>query len=155
MRRMSRYDLTDSEWRVIEPLLPNKPRGVPHKIVAGEFCKFRFDIELPPSNSAASSGCPPLLSEPSAPPATPPSRKPLGTARTPPSSCSLIRRSSFAIGRRGSFVPGGVRFAGRFQGNAEPLRRKNSKMRLGASVGRIGKSPERRPQRSAIREICP
>lgn len=26
---MSRYDLTDSEWRVIEPLLPNKPRGVP------------------------------------------------------------------------------------------------------------------------------
>jgi transposase len=29
MRRMSRYDLTDSEWRVIEPLLPNKLRGVP------------------------------------------------------------------------------------------------------------------------------
>ena len=27
---MSRYDLTDFEWRVIEPLLPNKPRGVPH-----------------------------------------------------------------------------------------------------------------------------
>ncbi|WP_256960041.1 IS5 family transposase [Sphingobium sp. Z007] len=26
---MSRYDLTDFEWRVIEPLLPNKPRGVP------------------------------------------------------------------------------------------------------------------------------
>ena len=26
---MSRYDLTDSEWRVIAPLLPNKPRGVP------------------------------------------------------------------------------------------------------------------------------
>ncbi|RSU18391.1 transposase, partial [Sphingomonas koreensis] len=26
---MSRYDLTDCEWRVIEPLLPNKPRGVP------------------------------------------------------------------------------------------------------------------------------
>lgn len=26
---MSRYDLTDSEWRVIEPLLANKPRGVP------------------------------------------------------------------------------------------------------------------------------
>ncbi len=24
---MSRYDLTDFEWRVIEPLLPNKPRG--------------------------------------------------------------------------------------------------------------------------------
>ncbi|SEB86117.1 Putative transposase of IS4/5 family [Bradyrhizobium erythrophlei] len=26
---MSRYDLTDFEWRVITPLLPNKPRGVP------------------------------------------------------------------------------------------------------------------------------
>jgi transposase len=26
---MSRYDLTGFEWRVIKPLLPNKPRGVP------------------------------------------------------------------------------------------------------------------------------
>jgi transposase len=26
---MSRYELTDFELRVIEPLLPNKPRGVP------------------------------------------------------------------------------------------------------------------------------
>jgi transposase len=26
---MSRYDLTDFEWRVILPLLPNKPRGAP------------------------------------------------------------------------------------------------------------------------------
>lgn len=26
---MSRYDLTDFRWRVIEPLLSNKPRGVP------------------------------------------------------------------------------------------------------------------------------
>lgn len=26
---MSRYDLTDFEWRVIEPLLPNKVRDVP------------------------------------------------------------------------------------------------------------------------------
>ena len=26
---MSRYDLTDFEWRVIETLLPNKPLGVP------------------------------------------------------------------------------------------------------------------------------
>ena len=26
---MARYDLTDYEWKVIQPLLPNKPRGVP------------------------------------------------------------------------------------------------------------------------------
>ena len=26
---MNRYDLSDFEWSVIEPLLPNKPRGVP------------------------------------------------------------------------------------------------------------------------------
>lgn len=26
---MSRYDVTDFEWSVIEPLLPNKPCGVP------------------------------------------------------------------------------------------------------------------------------
>jgi transposase len=26
---MARYDLTDFEWRVVQPLLPNKPRGVP------------------------------------------------------------------------------------------------------------------------------
>ena len=26
---MARYDLTDFEWRVIEPLLTMKPRGVP------------------------------------------------------------------------------------------------------------------------------
>jgi transposase len=25
---MARFDLSDVEWRVIEPLLPNKPRGV-------------------------------------------------------------------------------------------------------------------------------
>jgi transposase len=28
-RAASRYDLTDFGWRVSEPLLPNKPRGVP------------------------------------------------------------------------------------------------------------------------------
>ncbi len=26
-----RYDLTDFEWSVIGPLLPNKPRGVPRQ----------------------------------------------------------------------------------------------------------------------------
>ena len=27
MRR--RYELTDREWEILSPLLPNKPRGVP------------------------------------------------------------------------------------------------------------------------------
>lgn len=26
---MARFDLSDSEWAIIQPLLPNKPRGVP------------------------------------------------------------------------------------------------------------------------------
>lgn len=26
---MARFDLTDGEWSLIAPLLPNKPRGVP------------------------------------------------------------------------------------------------------------------------------
>jgi transposase len=26
---MSRFDLSESDWRIIQPLLPNKPRGVP------------------------------------------------------------------------------------------------------------------------------
>ncbi len=26
---MARFDLSDFEWSVIQPLLPNKPRGVP------------------------------------------------------------------------------------------------------------------------------
>ncbi|KFC70933.1 ISBm1, transposase orfA [Bosea sp. LC85] len=25
---MARYDLSEMEWRLIEPLLPNKPRGI-------------------------------------------------------------------------------------------------------------------------------
>ena len=40
---MSRYDLTDFEWRVIEPLLRNKPRGVPRvndrRVLNGIFSK--------------------------------------------------------------------------------------------------------------------
>lgn len=26
---MSRFDLSESDWRIIQPLLPNKPRGAP------------------------------------------------------------------------------------------------------------------------------
>ena len=42
---MSRYDLTDFERRVIAPLLPNKPRGVPRvddrRILNGIFWVLR------------------------------------------------------------------------------------------------------------------
>jgi transposase len=38
---MSRYDLSDFEWRVIEPLLPNKPRGVPRIGEAFSDVEFR------------------------------------------------------------------------------------------------------------------
>ena len=44
---MSRYDLTDFEWRAIEPLLPNKPRGVPRvddrRVLNGIFWVLRSD----------------------------------------------------------------------------------------------------------------
>lgn len=47
MLRMSRFDLTDFEWRVIEPLLPNKPRGVPRvddrRVLNGIFWVLRSD----------------------------------------------------------------------------------------------------------------
>lgn len=41
---MSRYDLTEFEWRVIAPLLPNKPRGVPRddrRVLDGIFWVLR------------------------------------------------------------------------------------------------------------------
>jgi len=28
---MARFDLTDFEWSVVQPLLPNKPHGVPQR----------------------------------------------------------------------------------------------------------------------------
>lgn len=40
-----RYDLTDFEWSVIQPLLPNKPRGVPRvndrRVLNGVFWVLR------------------------------------------------------------------------------------------------------------------
>ena len=40
-----RYELTDFEWMIIEPLLPNKPRGVPsvddRKVLNGIFWRLR------------------------------------------------------------------------------------------------------------------
>jgi len=40
-----RYELTDFEWSIIEPLLPNKPRGVPwvddRYVLNGMFWRLR------------------------------------------------------------------------------------------------------------------
>lgn len=40
-----RFELTDDEWLVIEPLLPNKPRGVPRvddrRVINGVLWRFR------------------------------------------------------------------------------------------------------------------
>lgn len=42
---MTRFDLTDFEWSVIEPLLPNKSRGVPRvddrRVLNGIFWRLR------------------------------------------------------------------------------------------------------------------
>ena len=42
---MARFDLTDFEWSVIQPLFPNKPRGVPRvddrRVLNGIFWRLR------------------------------------------------------------------------------------------------------------------
>jgi transposase len=42
---MRRHELTDFEWKIIEPLLPNKPRGVPRvndrRVLNGILWRFR------------------------------------------------------------------------------------------------------------------
>lgn len=42
---MERYDLSEGEWRLIEPLLPNKPRGVARvddrRVINGVFYALR------------------------------------------------------------------------------------------------------------------
>ncbi len=42
---MARFELTDFEWSVIQPLLPNKPRGVPRaderRVLNGIFWRLR------------------------------------------------------------------------------------------------------------------
>jgi transposase len=44
-RRRRRYELTDKGWFIIEPLLPNKPRGVPRvddrRVLNGILWRFR------------------------------------------------------------------------------------------------------------------
>ena len=66
---MSRYDLTDFEWRVIDPLLPNKPLVVPRvadrRVLNGIFWVLRSGTlwrDLPgrygalPATTASSDG---------------------------------------------------------------------------------------------------
>jgi transposase len=64
---MSRYDLTDFEWRVIEPLLPHKPRGVPRvddrRVLNGIFWVLRSGaicrsamVHAPPVTTASIDG---------------------------------------------------------------------------------------------------
>ena len=42
---MSRHDLSDADWAMIQPLLPNKPRGVPRvddrRVINGILWRFR------------------------------------------------------------------------------------------------------------------
>ena len=42
---MRRHELTDEEWAMIQPLLPNKPRGVPRvddrRVLNGILWRFR------------------------------------------------------------------------------------------------------------------
>lgn len=44
---MKRYEMAEFEWRVIQPLLPNKPRGVPRvderRVLNGIFWVLRSD----------------------------------------------------------------------------------------------------------------
>lgn len=54
MARYYRYELTDFEWRTIQPLLPNKPRGVPRvddrRVLNGIFYHLRSGspwVDLP------------------------------------------------------------------------------------------------------------
>jgi transposase len=58
---MSRYYMTEFEWKVIEPLLPNKPRGVPRvdnrRVLNGVFWTLRSGStwrDLPESYSPQS-----------------------------------------------------------------------------------------------------
>jgi transposase len=45
MSTVRRYELSDFEWSIIQPLLPNKPRGVPRaddrKVLNGIYWRLR------------------------------------------------------------------------------------------------------------------
>jgi putative transposase len=48
---MARFDLTDFEWSVIQPVLPNKPHGVPRvddrRVLNGIFWRLRTGAPWP------------------------------------------------------------------------------------------------------------
>ena len=52
-----RYDLTEFEWNVIKPLLPNKARGVPRvddrRLLHGIFFQLRSGSELMATDAVA------------------------------------------------------------------------------------------------------
>lgn len=63
-----RYELTDFEWSIIEPLLPNRPRGVPRaddrKVINGIYWRLRTGspwAEIPerygPARRATTASC--------------------------------------------------------------------------------------------------
>ncbi len=54
---MARYDLSDQEWAVIAPLLPNKPRGVPRvndrRVLNAIFWRIKCDLCILAGGDAA------------------------------------------------------------------------------------------------------
>ena len=57
---MARFDLTDFEWSVIQPLLPNKPREVPRvddrRVLNGIFWRLRTGAPWAEPRVAAATG---------------------------------------------------------------------------------------------------
>ena len=45
-----RYELSDYEWSVIKPMLPNKPRGVP-RVDAGSALRRFVNLEQSPAQA--------------------------------------------------------------------------------------------------------
>jgi transposase len=62
---MARFDLTDFEWSVIAPLLPNKPRGVARvddrRILNGIFWRLRTGAPWADTHSWRRSAPPAIL----------------------------------------------------------------------------------------------